>query len=108
RSDDIMAWSKAVLRFRVPQPPDWVGMVPLVGRKVALQWKALAKESSEELFAQAAPYLAGLGRWLLGQIGTLGTLLAQLVLAMIISIIVYVHCETAAAGGRAFTRRPAG
>src|SRR5262245_36435871 len=108
RLDDIISWSKALLTFRVPQPPDWVGKVPLVGQKVALQWKALAKESSEELFAQATPYLAGAGRWLLGQIGTLGTLLAQLVLAMIISIILYVNGETAAAGVLAFAWRLAG
>ena len=108
RSDDIIAWSKALLTFRVPQPPDWVGKVPLVGRKMALQWKALAKESSEELFAQATPYLAGVGRWLLGQIGTLGTLLMQLLLAMIIAIILYANGETAAAGVLAFARRLAG
>src|SRR5262245_10008639 len=108
RSDDIIAWSKALLTFRVPQPPDWVGKVPLVGRKTALQWKALAKESSEELFAQAAPYLAAVGRWLLGQVGTLGTMLAQLLLAMVISIILYANGETAAAGVLAFARRLAG
>src|SRR5262249_46346884 len=108
RSADIIAWSKALLTVRVPQPPDWVGKVPLVGRKMALQWKALAKESSEELFAQATPYLAGVGRWLLGQIGTLGTLLMQLLLAMIIAIILYANGETAAAGVLAFARRLAG
>jgi predicted PurR-regulated permease PerM len=108
RSDDIIAWSKSLLTIRVPQPPDWVGKAPLVGRKIATKWKTLAAESSEELFAQATPYLAEVGRWLLGQIGTLGALLVQLLLAMIISIILYANGETAAAGVLAFARRLAG
>ena len=32
--EEIVAWSKSLLTFTVPQPPDWVRKVPLVGRKV--------------------------------------------------------------------------
>jgi predicted PurR-regulated permease PerM len=108
RSDDIIGWSKSLLTVRVPPPPNWVGKAPLVGRKIAVQWRTLAAESSEELFARATPYLAEVGRWLLGQIGTLGTLLVHLLVAMIISIILYANGETAAAGVLAFARRLAG
>ncbi len=108
RSDEIVAWSKSLLTFTVPQPPDWVRKVPLVGRKVAAQWKATATESSEELLTQAAPYLKDVGGWLIGQVGTLGTLLVQLLLAVIISIILYANGETAATGVLAFARRLAG
>ena len=108
RSDEIATWSKSLLAFKMPQPPDWVGKVPLVGGKMVVKWKALAAESPEELFAQASPYLAEVGRWLFGQIGTLGTLLVQLLLAMIISIILFLNGETAAAGVLAFARRLAG
>jgi predicted PurR-regulated permease PerM len=108
RTDDIVAWSKALLTFKVPQPPDWVGKIPLVGQKAAARWKAITAESSEELLAQSAPYLRDVGAWLLGQVGTLGTLLVQLLLAVIISIILYANGETAAAGVLAFARRLAG
>src|SRR4029450_8001039 len=94
RSDDLIGCSKSLLTVRVPPPPNWVGKVPLVGRKLPGQWRALAAESSEELFTHATPYLAEVGRWLLGQIGTLGALLVQLLLAMIISIILYANGET--------------
>jgi predicted PurR-regulated permease PerM len=108
RADEIIGWSRSLLTVKVPQPPDWVGKAPLVGQKIAVQWRTLAAESSEELFAHATPYLAEVGRWLLGQIGTLGALLMQLVLAMIISIILFLNGENAAAGVLAFARRLAG
>src|SRR4029450_4527962 len=50
--------SEALLTASAPPPPSWVAKVPLVGRKIAVQWRALAAESSEELFAHATPYLA--------------------------------------------------
>lgn len=108
RSDQIIAWSRSLLGFKVPQPPEWVQSVPVVGRRIAEQWEALAAESAEELVAQASPYLTDVGRWLLGQIGTLGTLLAQLLLAIIISVLLFLNGETAAAGVLAFARRLAG
>src|SRR5262249_11274824 len=45
RSDEIVTWSKSLLAFKMPQPPDWVGKVPLVGQRMAVKWKALAAES---------------------------------------------------------------
>src|SRR4029453_16633500 len=98
RTDEIVGWAKALFPFKVPQPPDWVGKIPLVGQKAAARWKAITAESSEELLAQSAPYLRDVGAWLLGQVGTLGTLLVQLLLAVIISIILYANGEPAAAG----------
>ena len=108
RTDDILAWSKSLARIAIPPPPDWVSQVPLVGRKIAGEWSALAALSSEELFARAAPYLRAVAFWVLAQLGAIGTLVVHIVLAVIIAAILYANGEAAAAGVLAFTRRLAG
>jgi predicted PurR-regulated permease PerM len=108
RTDDILAWSKAVARFSVPPPPDWVSQIPLIGRKIAKEWVVLAALPSEDLFARAAPYLRDVARWVIAEIGAIGTLLLQMLLAVSISAILYANGETVAAGVLAFTRRLAG
>jgi predicted PurR-regulated permease PerM len=108
RTDDILAWSKAVARFSVPPPPDWVSQIPLIGRKIAKEWVVLAALPSEDLFARAAPYLRDVARWVIVEIGAIGTLLLQMLLAVSISAILYANGETVAAGVLAFTRRLAG
>jgi predicted PurR-regulated permease PerM len=108
RTDDILAWSKAVARFSVPPPPDWVSQIPLIGRKIVKEWVVLAALPSEDLFARAAPYLRDVARWVIVEIGAIGTLLLQMLLAVSISAILYANGETVAAGVLAFTRRLAG
>src|SRR6266850_3401297 len=108
RTDDIVAWYQALAGFSVPSPPNWVAQIPLVGRKIANEWAALAAASSEDLFARAAPYLREIGRWVLAELGAIGTLMVQIVLAVSISAILYANGETVAAGVLAFARRLAG
>jgi predicted PurR-regulated permease PerM len=108
RTDDVVAWSKALTRFSMPPPPDWVSQIPLIGRKIAKEWVVLAALPSEDLLARAAPYLRDIARWVLAELGAIGTLLVQIVLAVSISAILYANGETVAAGVLAFTRRLAG
>ncbi len=60
RTDDIIAWSRSPMRASVPPPPEWIAQIPLLGRKIAKEWTALASASSEDLFARGAPYLKAL------------------------------------------------
>jgi predicted PurR-regulated permease PerM len=108
RTDEIVAWSKSAADFAMAGPPVWVRRLPLVGRKVAERWETLAAASSDDLTVQAAPYLREIARWVLGQVGTVGALLVQLLLTVIITVILYANGETAAAGVRALARRLGG
>ena len=108
RSDEIVAWVKSLAAFSVPQPPEWVQRIPVVGAKAAERWRAIASESSTALLTQATPYLRDVLPWVLAQAGTLGTLLVQLLLAMVIAAILYAKGEMAAAGVLAFARRLGG
>jgi len=108
RTDDILAWSKALARLSVPPPPEWVFQIPLVGRKIAKEWAVLAALPSEDLVARAAPYLKAIAGWVLYELGAIGTLMVHILLAVSISAILYANGEAAAAGVLAFTRRLAG
>jgi predicted PurR-regulated permease PerM len=108
RTDKIVTWSRSAADFLMAGPPDWVSGVPLIGRRISERWTIAAAASSEELTTQAAPYLKEVARWVLGQIGTVGALLVQLLLTVIIAIIMYVKGEAAADGVQAVARRLGG
>ena len=108
RSEDIVAWSRSLTAFVMAGPPEWVAPLPLVGNKVAEKWREVASASSDELSAQAAPYLRDIARWVLAQLGNVGTLLIELLLTVIIAAILYANGESVAAGVLAFTRRLSG
>ncbi len=108
RADDIAGWSRSLVTYVLAGPPEWVARLPLLGRRLAERWQAIALASSEELTTQAAPYLRDIARWVLGQIGTVGTLLIEILLTVIIAIILYANGESAAAGVLAFARRLSG
>lgn len=108
RSDDIIAWVKSLAAFSVPQPPEWVQRIPVVGARVTERWRTTASASPDDLLRQATPYIRDVAPWVLGQAGTLGTLLVQLLLAMVIVAILYAKGEMAAAGVLAFARRLGG
>jgi predicted PurR-regulated permease PerM len=108
RADEIIAWVRSLATVSVPLPPDWVQRIPVVGPKAAERWRAIASAPPDDLLRQATPYIRDVAPWVLGQAGTLGTLLVQLLLALVIAAILYAKGETAAAGVLAFARRLGG
>lgn len=105
---DVVGWSRSLAASAAVGPPAWLGDVPLVGQRLVGEWERLIAARPEELAARVRPYLADLGRWTLGQAGSFGVLLIQLLLTVAISALLYARGETVAAGVRAFARRLAG
>jgi predicted PurR-regulated permease PerM len=108
RADDVVAWTRMVVARGIPAPPAWVDGLPLVGAKIASEWRAVASTPPEQIAARVAPYLAGVIAWLFSQAGGLGVLLLQFLLTVAVSAMLYAQGETAAAGVLAFARRLAG
>jgi predicted PurR-regulated permease PerM len=106
--EEIAGWSTSLATARVPSPPDWVERVPLVGSKVAREWRQLAASGSEELAARAAPYVRTALAWFAGQAGSFGLMLLHFLLTIVVIAILYATGETAARGVRRFGRRLAG
>jgi predicted PurR-regulated permease PerM len=107
-SDDLGERLKTLAHAGVPAPPGWVERVPIVGRKFAADWQAVAALNPDELQARIAPYAKDAGRWILGKAGGLAAFFLHLVLTLIISALLYAKGEVAAGGVRAFARRLTG
>lgn len=108
RGDDIVVWSRWLVAHSMPGPPQWVEMLPLIGPKIAGEWRTFASARPDDLVAAVTPYLAGIARWMIIRAGSLGILLLQLLLTLVVSVILYATGERVAAGVLAFARRLAG
>ena len=106
--EEITVWTTSLANFALPPPPDWLGKIPLVGGRVTSNWQQFAALSREELATRLSPYLGGIVRWLAGQIGGLGMLLAQIALTVIVAAVLYATGESAAAIALRFGSRLAG
>ncbi len=107
-SDNIAERLKTLAQASLPAPPGWVEQVPLVGPKLAADWRAIAALGAEELHASVTPYAKDAGRWILGKAGGVAAFFLHLFLTLIISALLYYRGEAAANGVRAFARRLAG
>jgi predicted PurR-regulated permease PerM len=107
-AERIAGWSKSLATLTIPQPPAWIEGLPVIGAKLTARWQQLAAAGPEEAAARLAPFVRTLVLWFVGQIGSLGLLVLQFLLTVIIAAILYTNGETAARGVGRFARRLAG
>ena len=104
-TSDVSNLVKAAANAPLPGPPAWLADVPVIGAKLTDEWRQLAASSREELVAQATPYAIAAGSWFAGQIGSLGLLVLQFLLTLVITALLYAGGEQAADGVVRFARR---
>jgi predicted PurR-regulated permease PerM len=107
-AQDVVTWSKSLIAHPLPALPDWVVRVPLVGKKIVVDWDTLARAPSEELAARVTPHLRVIAAWLLLQAGGIGSLMLQFLLTVAIAAMLYARGESVASGVIAFASRLAG
>jgi len=108
KADDISVRVKSLSDFTVSPPPDWVGGIPVAGKKLAEKWQHFAGLSHEELSAQITPYAQTALRWFMSKAGSVAAVLLEFLLTVIISAIMYAGGEKASAGVLSFAVRLAG
>lgn len=108
KSGELVAWAKTPSQLQLPPPPEWVGKLPLAGPKVSEQWACLSAAGPSELAITLRPYANKIGAWLVARVGSLGTMLFQFVLTVIICAVLYTSGEKTAEGFCQFARRLAG
>jgi predicted PurR-regulated permease PerM len=106
--DTLIAEVNSLKTFHLPPPPDWVARIPIQGPTLFAKWQEVAAEDPHTLAAQLAPYAGKVLRWFAAQVGGIGGMVLQFLLAVIISAILYVNGETVALGVRRFAKRVAG
>lgn len=108
RADDVVTWSREFLKRPLPDLPDWITSLPVVGKKIAAEWQQISSAPSEELASLVAPYVRDAGRWVIARAGSAGTLILQFLLTVGVCAVLYARGETAARGTLAFAVRLAG
>jgi predicted PurR-regulated permease PerM len=94
-----------VADIRIPSPPAWIEDVPIVGAKVAAEWRVYAAATREELASRAAPYVRPVVSWIAERAGSFGTFVLHLLLTLALCAVLYVTGEIAAHGVCRFARR---
>jgi predicted PurR-regulated permease PerM len=106
--DEFATWARSLLTRPLPDVPEWVARIPLVGERITTEWAVLARAPTQELGARVGPHVRAIATWLLAQAGGIGTLVLQFLLTVAISAILYARGEAVAEGVLAFARRLAG
>lgn len=108
KADEIAGWARSLATFTLPPPPEWLDTIPFFGPKLSDQWQQLAALHARELSTHLAPYAGKLVRWFVDHAGSVGMMILQFLLTVIITSILYANGEAAAAGVKSFARRLAG
>jgi predicted PurR-regulated permease PerM len=92
-TDDAAAWINGLASRPLPQPPGWVAGLPLVGEQAAAGWSNLAASGFPEVVSRVEPYTRDLTRWLINEAGTVGLVIVQCLLIVILSAVLYAGGE---------------
>ena len=106
--DQISGWSKWLATAAQSGPPYWIEAIPIIGPRVAAHWRELAGSDPGQISGYLLPWIRTLGLWFLSQVGSLGLLLLQFLLTVIIAAILYAKGEAAARGIRSFVGKLVG
>jgi predicted PurR-regulated permease PerM len=106
-ADNITTWLKTFETRAIPPLPAWMTGIPIVGQKLAAAWEGVMTGPAS-LSARLAPYAGKLLNWFLSQAGSIGMIILQFLLTMIITAIFYSTGETASKGVIRFARRLGG
>jgi len=96
-SERIVGWVKQLGDLRLHPLPDWISRLPLVGERLQNFWQQNAASGLQDYFAKLAPYAKDSVTWALSQLSNLGVVFLQLLLTVIVSGIMYMGGERAAA-----------
>jgi predicted PurR-regulated permease PerM len=107
-ANDAYVWAKSLSTLTVPPPPEWLKGIPLAGPRLADFWREFALKGPEDFFRYMAPYARQTLSWFAGRAGSLGIMVLQFFLTVIIAAILYVKGEATSAGINSFARRLAG
>lgn len=92
----IFSWTKSLAALRLPELPEWVRSMPMVGESLADAWREVAAAGWPELAKRVAPYADDALRWLATQTGSVGVIGAQLLLTVVLAAVLYADGEAGA------------
>jgi len=95
--------------WRPPEvPPAWLSALPLVGGLIDGAWAQAAALGLRDLLPRLTPYAGNLTRWVLAEVGSIGFLVLQFLITVVIAAVMYSTGEKFADFARRFARRLGG
>jgi predicted PurR-regulated permease PerM len=96
-ADRLAEWARLASEFTVPElPPPWLVQLPLVGDAIARAWEQGSSLGVRDLLPKLMPYAGDVARWFASHAGSLGMLLFQFLLTVVIAAVMYASGEFAA------------
>jgi predicted PurR-regulated permease PerM len=91
---EIMNFVEALPHYALPSPPGWLTSVPLMDHATD-EWQKLSDAGPGGILAKVEPYAAVVAKWLLLQMGLVGSFAVHLILMLIVCGLLYAHGEGA-------------
>ena len=108
-ADQLIDWAKAAASYHLPAAtPAWIVDLPLVGGLLQRGWQQATAMGLPDLLPKLTPYAGDVTRWFVAQVGSVGFLLLQFLMTVIIAAVMYASGEEAADLVRRFARRLGG
>ena len=108
-ADRLVDWAQVAATYKLPdEPPAWLGQLPVVGGMAEKAWHQASELGLRDLLPRLSPYAGELTKWFVAQVGSIGVLLLQFLLTVVIAAVMYSNGEAAASLVRRFAQRLAG
>jgi predicted PurR-regulated permease PerM len=107
-SDEVGTWTQSLQQVAVPQPPEFIDDIPVIGAKITGAWRDAAREGWNGLFARLQPYVVRALQWLAAEAGSVGVLVIEILLTIVLTAVLYANGEAAATVMRRLGQRLAG
>lgn len=108
-ADRLIEWAKLLAEMHLPAlPPRWLVALPMVGDVLERGWQQAAVLGMHDLLPKLSPYAGDVTRWFVAQVGSVGFLLLQFLMTVVIAAVMYASGEAAADLVRRFARRLGG
>ncbi len=108
-ADRLIDWAKMAAELHLPPvPPQWLVDLPMVGGALERGWQQATALGMHDLLPKLTPYAGDATRWFVAQVGSVGFLLLQFLLTVVIAAVMYSGGEEAADLVRRFARRLGG
>lgn len=85
---DATAMIKGFQVEGLPEPPSWLGGLPLVGERLVDLWQTIDQQGAA-FFATLRPYLGQVGNWLLARSAQIGGGILELALSLVLVFFFY-------------------
>ncbi|WP_322042029.1 AI-2E family transporter YdiK [Paraburkholderia sp. J67] len=94
---EIMDLIRQLPSYTLPPPPMWIHDVPMVGSRISGEWQTLSDAGPGGMLARLEPYVSIAAHWLIGHAASVGVFVIHMVVTIIITGILYMQGEKAAA-----------